>query len=177
MVVEQMKEKQDEDREKEAQIPLEEAAPTPSDKDDAVKTDELKDTEEKAGAAKVRLAQIDDDQVRLKENIKKQEHDAQVELADQPIVVTPEEREEKKEQVINRLKKVVEDDATHNDPNKKDQIEALVDDAINEDKLKDEALRKQHQKVQAQIGLDADEQAALEERQRHLAKEAEAGQA
>lgn len=156
VLAEAVRDKQEEDVVKEAPVPLEEAAPTPSSSTPAVPVASIADPEEKAGAQMLRLAQIDDTAVKAGlPELEAQEH----------AEVNPVQAEHIQEQaeephlplVLVKEGEEVEPDAQMDMvPSEEEKIQ------VEEDALKHKL----------QVQLDPDALAAEEERQRHRVNEA-----
>lgn len=169
-VAEQLKEQQEEERQKVAQVPLEEAAPTPSSSSSSSLEHQEVDVEVEAGAQKVRLAEIDDQAVR-----------------DGGAVDKAGSNDANK---VQRLKKVIDDDDDNRaetaprDPivrvgdemedkpkkqeEKKGKLDELIDEIAAKAKPEEDEDILVVQKQQRIVNVDdPDEAAAAEEREQH----------
>lgn len=158
----------------EAPVPLEEAAPTPTEEEKtAIPIASIADPEDKAGAEQLRLAEVDAAAARERQNALTGANAHQEEAFENEAVPNPEEEplkmppaEETTEQIVAkppaRLKKPPAD--------KEEQMRQILQDApdkelpVAADEIK-AAIKPKVQPVKRPLAVDPDEQAAAEERE------------
>lgn len=163
----------------EAPVPLEEAAPTPTEEDKTVvPIASIADPEKKAGAEQVRLAEVDDAAARERQKAMKGANALQDQAFENEAIPEPEEEplkmppaEETTEGIIAkppaRLKKVAPDAPL---ADKEEQMRQILQDAperelpVAADEIK-AAIKPKAEAAKRPLIVDPDEQAAVEERE------------
>lgn len=168
----------------EAPVPLEEAAPTPSNEEkEAVPIASIADPEKKAGAEELRLAEVDAEAAREREAAKKAAHGDQDKAFENEAIPEPEEEpirmpvaEQTKEEIQPKAKARLKRPPA-DDKDKDAELRQMLQDQpdkelpVAADEIKAAIKPKVEAAKRPVVALDPDEQAAIEEREAYSEKE------
>lgn len=162
----------------EAPVPLEEAAPTPSNEQNSdVPIASVADPEKKAGAEELRLAEVDDGAAREKQKALKAAHLDQDAAFEGEAIPEPEEKPlvmpvdaDKTAEAVQEDQRPVKKVQRPPAANKDEELRQILQDApeqelhVPADEIK-AAIKPKKEPIKRPVAMDPDEQAAMEERE------------